>query len=87
MSRVTLSMNIQRPIYEIAKDIKKEWKNPYYGAKPYLEAMEKISFINDIYGIESASSIISYFLSNASMWRGDAAKRIKKELNDILRIK
>ena len=28
-----------RPIYEIANDIGRNWKNVYFGARPYLEAM------------------------------------------------
>lgn len=75
----------KRPINEIAGEIRKSWKNIYFGAKPYLDAMDFLTNIDDVYGIEQASSIINYFLSNASSWRGDDARRIKLELNNLLK--
>ena len=69
-----------RPLYEIANDIKKDWKNVHFGAKPYLDAMVTLNSINDNYGFDSAKSIVLYFLGNASTWRGETAKRIKAEL-------
>ena len=69
-----------RPLYEIAKEIKSDWKNVYFGAKPYLDAMATLNSINDNYGFDSGKSMVLYFLSNASTWRGETAKRIKAEL-------
>lgn len=69
-----------RPIYEIAKEIRNDWQNVYFGAKPYLAAMMSLNTINDNYGFDSAKMIVLYFLSNASTWKGETAKRIKKEL-------
>ena len=69
-----------RPLYEIAREIKNDWKNVYFGAKPYLDAMATLTSINDNYGFDSAKSIVLYFLGNASTWRGETAKRIKAEL-------
>lgn len=74
-----------RTLKEISKEIKQDWKNIYFGAVPYLEAMGTLSSINDDYGYDSAESIVRYFLANASTWRGDNARRIKKELNDLLK--
>ena len=74
----------KRPISEIALEISNEWKKPYFGAVPYLEAMRSLSSIDDKYGYDSADSIVLYFLSNASSWRGDAARRIKAELKAML---
>lgn len=34
--------NSNRPIKEIASDILKDWKKPYFGAVPYIEAMMKL---------------------------------------------
>lgn len=78
---------MKRPINVIASDIKKTWKNVYFGAVPYLEAMFSLETIKDYYYCDSASTIIMYFLSNATTWRGDDARRIKKELNEILKHK
>lgn len=69
-----------RPIYEIAKEIRKDWKNIYFGAVPYVDAMQELNQITDKYYLDSAKSIILYFLANASSWRGETAKRIKAEL-------
>ena len=76
-----------RPIYEIAKDIKKDWKKPYFGAKPYLDAMTTLNSINDNYGWDSAKTIVLYFLGNASTWRGETARKIKKELKAMVGLK
>ena len=74
-----------RPIYEIASDIRKDWKpvNPY--AVPYLDAMDSLDKITDVFIFDSASSIIAYFLSNATTWKEENARRIKQELRDMLK--
>ena len=69
-----------RPLYEIANDIKKDWKNVHFGAKPYLDAMATLTSIDDNYMFDSAKTIVLYFLGNAGSWRGETAKRIKAEL-------
>lgn len=74
-----------RKLYEIAREIRADWKNPYFGAVPYISAMERLANITDGYGFDSAKSIIRYFLSNAGTWRGDIAKRIKLELKGMLK--
>jgi len=74
-----------RNISEIATEIRTDWKKPYFGAVPYLEAMASLSTVNDNYFYDSAKSVINYFLANATTWRGETAKRIKKELKDLLK--
>ena len=74
-----------RPIYEIANDIGRNWKNVYFGARPYLEAMYDLDSINDSYGFDDAKSVILYFLSNATTFRGDDARRLKAELKSLLK--
>lgn len=77
-----------RPISEIAREINSDWGklgkgvSPY--AKPYLDAMHALTDINDNYYLDSADSVIRYFLANASTWRGEKAKEIKKELKSLL---
>jgi hypothetical protein len=56
-----------------------------FAAKPYLDAMSGMGDINGNYGWDSGKSIVAYFLSNASSWRGETAKRVKKELNQMLK--
>lgn len=72
-----------RPISEIAAEIDEKWKKVSPYARPYLDAMYSLETIEDKYLYDDAESIILYFLSNASGWKGDDAKRIKKELKDI----
>jgi len=74
-----------RPLYEIANDIKRDWQNVNFGAVPYLRAMESLDKITDNFMFDSGKSIVLYFLSNATGWRGETAKRIKKELKDMLK--
>jgi hypothetical protein len=76
---------LSRPICEIAQEIRNDWKNVYFGAKPYLEAMFCLFKITDTYIEDSANSVISYFLCNAGTWKGETAKRVKKELNKMIK--
>lgn len=73
-----------RPIFEIANEIKNDWKKVYFGAVPYLNAMQQLNSIEDYYGVDSADSVLRYFLANAKTWKGETAKRIKIELKNLL---
>lgn len=74
-------------ISTIAREISREWKNVNYAAKPYLEAMRSLDSVNDSYYQDSAKSIVSYFLANASGYLGDTAKAHKAALKAIVGIK
>lgn len=74
-----------RQLHEIANDIYDNWSKINYAAKPYLEAMAGLNSINDNYGYDDGRSIIAYFLSNASSWKGDKAREIKAELKKMLK--
>jgi len=76
-----------RPLNVIAQEIVKDWQKVYFGAVPYLTAMLTLYSIEDKYGMDSAKSIVLYFLSNASTWRGETAKRIKLELKAMAGLK
>jgi len=80
-------MTDTRPLYEIASEIKKDWAKVYFGAVPYLEAMSTLDSIDDDYMFDSGKSIVLYFLSNATTWRGDVARRVKAELKKMAGIK
>ena len=83
----------QRSLSVIASEIRKDWKatakdgRVYFGAVPYLDAMSSLNSINDRYGMDSAKSIVLYFLSNAGTWKGETAKRVKAELKAMAGIK
>ena len=74
-----------RSISSIARDIKRVWIKPYFGAKPYLDAMTQLHSINDKYIFDDAKSVIMYFLANASTFRGNDAKVLKLELKNLLK--
>lgn len=74
-----------RPIYVIAGEIQKDWRPIDYSAKPYLDAMFQLETIKDKYYMDDATSIISYFLANASKWKGEKAKMIKAELKHMIK--
>lgn len=78
-------MTTTRSIREIAREIRKEWHPVYFGAVPYLEAMHQLDKITDDYYADSGESVVRYFLANANFWRGEAARRIKTELKEILK--
>ena len=74
-----------RPLDTIAREIMQDWRKPYFGAVPYLQAMSTLTDINQPYGYDSGESIVRYFLCNASTWRGDTARRVKAELKGMLK--
>jgi hypothetical protein len=84
-------MATARPLYQIANEIRQNWKKSisgtdvWFGAKPYLDAMSTLDKITDNYGLDSGKSIVAYFLGNANTWRGEKAREIKKELNAMLK--
>ena len=78
-----------RNLSDIAKDIRSNWKNIYYGAEHYLLAMEQIHSPEPDapYLFEDAKTQVMYFLANAQYWRGEIAKTIKKELKNQYNLK
>ncbi len=65
---------------ELVRMITRDWKNVNYAAKPYLSAMQSLQSINDQYMQDDGRSVVLYFLSNATSWRGPVAQAVKKEL-------
>lgn len=52
----------------------------YWAGIPYSRPLIYLQDTNDVYGADSADSIIRYALGNLSSWRGEDAKRIRAEL-------
>jgi hypothetical protein len=77
-------MTTTRPISAIAADISTHWTKPYFGAVPYIRAMRSLDALSDNYGLDPATEVLTYFLCNASTWRGDKAREIKAEIKAIL---
>ena len=78
-----------RPICEIARNIIAVWNAHGKGvsphAAPYLDAMLSLRTIDDVYGLDSAESIIAYGLSNMSTFKGEEARALKVELKLYLK--
>ncbi|MNH27196.1 hypothetical protein D3C73_1559150 [compost metagenome] len=64
--------------------VRKDWKNVYFGAVPYLDAMRSLNSVNDNYYEDSASLVINYFLANATTWRGEVARAVKAKLKQLV---
>jgi hypothetical protein len=82
---MTTQTTTHRTLSAIAREIDSDWKNVYFGARPYLNAMYSLGTINDKYGFDDATSIVRYFLGNANTWRGETAKRVKSELKLMIK--
>lgn len=74
-----------RFVDDIAREILADWKNISPAAKPYLSAMFCLETLDDAYFHDGGDSIVLYFLSNASTWRGETARRVKAELKQMLK--
>jgi hypothetical protein len=72
-------------IAQLAKTISNDWSKVNYAAKPYLYAMLYLESIHDRYFQDDGKTIVRYFLSNASTYRGELAREIKAELNKRLK--
>jgi len=76
---------MDRTLNAIARDISRDWTKPYFGAVPYLDAMHSLQTIRDKYYYDDAESVVRYFLSNATSWKGETARAIKAELKSLLK--
>lgn len=74
-----------RSFTKIVEEIAREWPKMSPYAKPYFDAMRSMNSVDDNYFNDSGKSIVLYFLSNAASWRGEAARRIKAELNQLVK--
>lgn len=78
-----------RPLHEIAKEARADWAGQTASgrvppvADAYLRPMETLTAITDNYHMDSAKSVVLYFLANSQSWRGDTARRIKQELKQL----
>lgn len=65
---------------EIFAEVQRDWKKPYYGAKPYMEALAQLGSWDSAYYADEARGLGLYFLANAGTWRGEVARRVKAEI-------
>lgn len=92
---------VNRQISEIATEIKSNWKNAPKGAREYIKMMLYVDHIDDNYlddyetglnrlpsyfGHSDARSIVTNVLGWIEHnWRGEKARKIKTELETILK--
>lgn len=74
-----------RSLNLIAIDIRRDWANINYAARPYVDAMYELDQVDDMYYDDPAWHIVNYFLGNAQTWRGFVAREIKAELKQIIK--
>jgi hypothetical protein len=68
---------------DVVRTIRADWRNPYFGAVPYLEALEGLASWDARFGVESARSLAPYLLNNLKTWRGDVARSVKAQLKEV----
>ena len=70
----------------IARDIRAAWPRVYFGAEPYLEALETMNTTDRdaSYGLDSAREIVVYALANMAAFRGEKAQALKAELRGLV---
>ena len=79
-------------LYEIAEiiyfDIRVlQKKQVYFGAVPYLQALNQLETIEENYGLDSGRSIVLYLLGNLQTYKGEIARNVKKQLKKLANIK
>lgn len=75
--------SVNPPLSEVARIIRNDWAKVNYAAVPYLQALQGLDKITDQYFADDAKSIVLYFLSNATSWRGEVAKGVKAYLKKL----
>jgi hypothetical protein len=76
---------VPRSLRVIAREIFAAWPTMPESARAYAVAMGSLDKITEDYFADSGRSIVTYFLCNASTWRGPDARRIKAELKVMLK--
>ena len=73
-----------RPIYSLAQEVSKLWREVDPAAQPYLERMRLMERIHDNVDDHPGRETIQGFLDNSTSWTGPDASRIKAELRGKL---
>ena len=72
-------------IGRIAILIADDWNAIPECAAVYVNAMVQLNSITDQYIMDPGSEVVARFLCNASTWKGEIARAVKKELNRRLK--
>jgi hypothetical protein len=74
-----------RPLSVIAEEIYKDWKPMPNYAYEHFKAFRYATDMTEMYGCDKVKWEVAYFLGSAQTWKGEVARRIKKELNAMLK--
>jgi hypothetical protein len=74
-----------RPLFEIAREVSADWKNPSPQAKTYLKGMYYLLGMDDLVADLNAATAVRMFLLYSKEWLGPVAERIKAELQIMRR--
>ena len=61
------------------------WREKYWSAVPYIEALSTIRNKEDRYGYDNGAYLINYLLGNLTTYRGEKAKELKALLKEIVK--
>lgn len=70
---------------EIVRTIRADWRNPYFGAVPYLDALEGLTTWDCTVEFEHARALAPYLLNNLRTWKGEVARTVKAQLREVSR--
>lgn len=70
---------------EIVRTIRADWRNPYFGAVPYLDALEGLTTWDCTVEFESARALAPYLLNNLKTYKGETARFVKAQLKEVAR--
>lgn len=84
LRKETPTETLLRSLNVIFNEVDQSWTNPYFGAVPYIRALKSLDNLNDMFVNDKAVDLVRYFLSNAQTWKGVVARRIKKELKQMI---
>lgn len=74
-----------RTLGEVSLEILSDWKVINNGgAREALKCMKKMGMVTERFGADpNGYSVIGTFLAHSVGWRGDVARRVKKELREM----
>lgn len=75
------------PLPTLVRMIRQDWRRPYFGAVPYIDALSELNSLDDIFYCDDGRTLATYFLANAQTWRGPVAASVKAELRRQLGVK
>lgn len=68
---------------QLVATIRADWKNPYFGAVPYLDALATLDSWDQSYMYDDAKGLGMYLLSNLRTYKGETAKAVKATLKEV----